>query len=278
LIAAPAEFGTVLPGLAAPIQLRIRPPLKEQNMKTKIIALAVSALVAGSVQAAPKDERNREEGIGVGAGSVVGAIAGGPIGFVVGAAMGGWLGNKFHGERSARTEAEERFAEAEARYERAEALASSLEEVVAGSEGELEELKLVMTRQENAFRDALREAFDVEVYFHTGEAALPASVARRVERLGEILSDFEDFPVVIEGHADPRGDDTYNEQLSAERAAAVREALIRSGLASDKITTRAAGERLSRAADDDLDAMALERRVDLSIIYPLPRDNRVASK
>lgn len=247
-------------------------------MKTKIIALAVSAMIAGSVQAAPKDDRNREEGMGIGAGSVVGAIAGGPVGFIIGAAMGGWLGNKFHTEQSARTEAEARFEEAEARYQRTRVLASSLEEVVAGSEGELAELKLVMSRQEDAFRDALQEAFDVEVYFHTGEAALQEAVAQRVERLGEILSDFEDFSVVIEGHADPRGDDTYNEQLSAERAAAVREALIRSGLASEKITTRATGERLSRAADDDLDAMALERRVDLSIVYPLPRENRVASK
>ncbi|MGD8341897.1 MAG: OmpA family protein [Gammaproteobacteria bacterium] len=247
-------------------------------MKRKIIALVTTAIVAGTVQAAPKDERSREEGIGVGTGSVVGAIAGGPVGFIVGAAMGGWLGNKFHSERSARTDAEEKFAAAEARYERAEALARSLEEVVAGSEGELEELKLVMSRQENAFRDALREAFDVEVYFHTGESALPEAVAARIERLGEILSDFEDFAVVIEGHADPRGDDSYNEELSAERAAAVREALIRSGLAGDKITMRATGERLSQAAENDLDAMALERRVDLSIVYPLPRENRVARK
>jgi outer membrane protein OmpA-like peptidoglycan-associated protein len=278
LISAVPESGTALPCLAAPIQLRIEPPLKEQNMKTKIIALVTSALIAGTVQAAPKDERNREEGIGVGTGSVVGAIAGGPVGFIVGAAMGGWLGNKFHSEKSARTEAEERFAEAEARYEEAEALASSLEALVADGEGELAELRLVMSRQENAYRNALREAFDVEVYFHTGESVLPEVVATRVQRLGEILRDFEDFAVVIEGHADPRGDDTYNDGLSAERAAAVREALIRSGLSSDKITMRASGERLSRAADNDLDAMALERRVDVSIVYPLPRENRVARK
>jgi outer membrane protein OmpA-like peptidoglycan-associated protein len=58
----------------------------------------------------------------------------------------------------------------------------------------------------------------------------------------------------------------------------VREALVRSGLPGDKITTRAVGERDSRATDGDLDAMALERRVNVSITYPLPRENRVASQ
>lgn len=237
-------------------------------MKTKIIALVVSALVATSASAARSD-KNREEGIGIGSGGIVGAIAGGPVGFIIGAAAGGWFGNKFHKER----ESKEEYA---AMYEEADALAASLQSLIAGNENEIEDLQLVLRQQEDTYRGALQEAFDVEVYFHTGEAALTGAVADRVERLGKIMKDFEDFAVVIEGHADPRGDESYNEQLSAERAAAVRDALIRSGMSSEKITTRAAGERNSQSADGDLDAMALERRVDVSIIYPLPRENRVA--
>lgn len=237
-------------------------------MKTKIIALVVSALIAGNASAARSD-KNREEGIGIGTGGIVGAIAGGPVGFILGAAAGGWFGNKFHNER----ESKEEFA---AMYEEADALANSLQSLVAGNEDEIENLRFVMRRQEDTYRDALSEAFDVEVYFHTGEATLNGAVAERVERLGEIMQGFDDFAIVIEGHADPRGDESYNEQLSAERAAAVREALLRAGLPGDKITTRATGERDSQSTDGDLDAMALERRVDLSIVYPLPRENRVA--
>jgi outer membrane protein OmpA-like peptidoglycan-associated protein len=237
-------------------------------MKTRIIALAVSALIASNASAA-KSDRNREEGIGFGSGAIVGAIVGGPVGFIVGAATGGWAGNKFHKERVAKEE----FA---AMYDEADALANSLQALVAGSEDEIENLQFVMRRQEDAYRDALQEAFDVEVYFHTGQAALTGAVAERVERLGEIMKGFDDFAIVIEGHADPRGDETYNDQLSAERAAAVRDALIRAGLAGEKITTRASGERSATSAEGDIDAMALERRVDVSIVYPLPRENRVA--
>jgi outer membrane protein OmpA-like peptidoglycan-associated protein len=237
-------------------------------MKTRIIALAVSALIAGNASAA-KSERNREEGIGFGSGAVVGAIAGGPVGFIIGAATGGWVGGKFHRERVAKEELA-------ARYEEADALANSLQAMVEDSEDEIKDLQFVLRRQEDTYRDALQEAFDVEVYFHTGESALTGAVAERVARLGKILQGFDDFAIVIEGHADPRGDETYNDQLSAERAAAVRDALIRAGLAGEKITTRASGERSATSADGDIDAMALERRVDVSIVYPLPRENRVA--
>jgi outer membrane protein OmpA-like peptidoglycan-associated protein len=270
LISAPAESGTALPAFLVPIQSRIKPPLKEQDMKTRIIALAVSALIAGNASAA-KSDKNREEGIGIGSGAIVGAIAGGPVGFILGAATGGWFGNKFHKER----EAKEEFA---AKYEEADALANSLQAMVVGNEDEIQNLEFVMRRQEDSYRDALQQAFDVEVYFHTGEAALNGTVAERVERLGEIMKGFDDFAIVIEGHADPRGDESYNDQLSAERAASVRDALIRAGLPGEKITTRASGEHSATSTEGDLDAMALERRVDLSIVYPLPRENRVAQQ
>lgn len=245
-------------------------------MKTQIITLAaVAALVAGSVQAAPKSKPHRGENAGVGAGAVVGAILGGPVGFIIGSATGGWVGGKIDKDRAEREQLELEVQTAQTRIEEADALAQSLRASIMTSAGELDELRLVMNRQETLYRDALQEAFAIEVYFHTGEAALDEAVVARIGRVGEILRNVDDFSVVIEGHADPRGDDSYNEQLSAERAEAVRDALVAAGLPADRITTRAAGERNSQALDGDLDAMALERRVNLSIVYPLPR-NRVA--
>lgn len=243
-------------------------------MNTRIITLVAvaAALVACTSDASAKSRKDRdEEGIGVGVGGIAGAILGGPIGFIIGGAAGGMLGHKIDKEMDARDAYE-------AKYEQADALASSLQEVVSEGQSEVQNLRLVMSRQEKTYRDALAQAFDVEVYFHTGEATLDEAVAGKVERMGEILNGFDDFAIVVEGHADPRGEESYNENLSADRAAAVREALIRSGLPEDKITTRALGETDSRAADGDLDAMALERRVDLSVVFPLPRENRVAQQ
>lgn len=239
-------------------------------MKSQVLALVAISLIANTGWAANKGH-NKEENIGVGTGAAIGAIAGGPVGMAIGLAIGGWLGNVFHDERKEKEE----YA---ARYEESARLADSLEELLAGNENQIEQLQLVMNKQHDDYQNALRRALDIEVYFHTGESVLDSRVAERVEELGKLMQDFDDFVIVVEGHADPRGEESFNDQLSAERAAAVRDALIRSGLPSDRISTRAEGERGSAAAEGDLDAMALERRVDLSIVNPLPRENRVAQQ
>ncbi|MDX1563138.1 MAG: OmpA family protein [Gammaproteobacteria bacterium] len=241
-------------------------------MKTQIIAVVAASLIAGSATAVAKDEdKNREEGIGIGSGAAIGAIAGGPVGLIIGAALGGWAGDKFHRERSAKREFE-------ARYQEADALASSLEQMLVNSENQVEQLKFVMRDQETGYRDALRQALEVEIYFHTGESTLEAAVSERIQRLGQIMQQFEDITVVVEGHADPRGGDAYNAELSAKRATAVREALIASGVNPAQISTRAVGETESKSTEGDLDAMALARRVNLHIVHPMPRENRVAQQ
>jgi outer membrane protein OmpA-like peptidoglycan-associated protein len=113
------------------------------------------------------------------------------------------------------------------------------------------------------------------VFFHTGESVLNERSIERLVRLGGVMQLIDGFAVVVEGHADSRGDEEFNAQLSAERAAAVRSALIEGGLAAGRITSRAVGERDSRAAENDLDSLALERRVALDIVYP---QNRVAQQ
>jgi outer membrane protein OmpA-like peptidoglycan-associated protein len=233
--------------------------------------LVAVALVTGPALAREKAGRGGGEGPGVAIGTIAGAVLGGPVGFIIGGGLGGWMSNKLHRERTAKEE----YA---ARYEQADRLATELQSIVARNETEMGRMQVAMSTQETEYRDALRQALAVEVFFRTGEATLEDDIAGRVEQLGALIRKHDDFVIVVEGHADPRGDEAYNEQLSAERAAAVRDALIRAGLPGDRITTSAAGESGSQASEGDLDAMALERRVNLSVVYPAPRGNRVAQQ
>jgi outer membrane protein OmpA-like peptidoglycan-associated protein len=245
-------------------------------MNTRIIAIVAAGLIANAAWAdtdpvGSEHKTSKEEGIGVGAGAAIGAIAGGPVGFVIGAALGGWTGDRFHREKKAKLEAQ-------ARSEEAEALAGSLKAMLDGSEDENQQLRIVMLDQEQAYRQALERALDVEIYFHTGESTLDAAVQDRVKQLGQIIQDFEQVAVVVEGYADPRGDEDYNRQLSAERAATVRDTLIASGVPADRIVATAKGEEKSQDSEGDLDAMALERKVNLTIVPSAPRENRVAQQ
>jgi outer membrane protein OmpA-like peptidoglycan-associated protein len=233
-----------------------------------LILLLSSLVVAAPAWTASRSDApsgsgtgSKEERIGIGGGVAIGAIAGGPIGAIIGAALGGWTGDKFHRQRTAREDFE-------ARFERASTDLESLERLLSGSERDAAELRAALSAQESTFRDAIREALEVEVFFHTGKAGLDERTHERLTRLGRVMQALDGITVVIEGHADGRGDADYNEQLSAERAASVRAALMEAGLPSSRITSSAAGEREATAAENDYDSLALERRVELNIVYP----------
>ena len=230
-------------------------------MTKQLIAVMVAVLIAAPAWTAERNGAPKEETIGVGGGAAIGAIAGGPIGVILGAALGGWVGDRFHRERSQRQAAEERHAQASA-------AADSLEGLLRGSERELVSLRAVLADEQRSFKDTLEEALEVEVYFRTAQSALDADVEERLSQVASLIAEIDDFTIIVEGHADGRGDAQYNDALSAARAASVRDVLLRSGLAPERITMRAAGETQASAADRDLDALALERRVDLTLVRP----------
>jgi len=238
-------------------------------MSKRILLLILAAGLTATAWTAEKGAAPKEEKIGVGGGAAIGAIAGGPIGLILGAAFGGWIGDRFHQERSQRLETEDTL-------EQAQANAESQNDLLYRSESELTDLRSEYSVQQRNYRGALQEALEVQVFFRTGQSTLQDDAERRLSRIAGLVQSMEGFAVVVEGHADARGNEEYNEQLSAGRAAAVRDALIRAGVSADRITSSAEGERHSSASEQDLDALAMERRVNLSIVDQ--RSNRVAQQ
>ena len=102
--------------------------------------------------------------------------------------------------------------------------------------------------------------------FRTEDSSLDEGTEQRLTRLASLVAPMGGTVVRIEGHADARGTEDYNEQLSAMRAANVRDALIRGGLPAERIVVTAAGESGAVAGEQDTDGMALERRVDITLV------------
>jgi outer membrane protein OmpA-like peptidoglycan-associated protein len=237
-------------------------------MRKQLVIAVIGALVAAPAWTSESNGANKEEKIGLGSGAAIGAMAGGPVGFVLGAALGGWVGDRFHRERSEREDFEQRYTSASADAE-------SFASLLRSSQHELAALQAALADEQQSFAAALETALDIEVYFRTEQSTLDEATEERLAQVAELLEPMDDFVVIIEGHADARGATEYNDQLSAQRAAAVRDVLLQAGIALDRITARAAGEADSTAAEGDVDALALERRVDLTIVRPKP-EQRVA--
>jgi peptidoglycan-associated lipoprotein len=70
--------------------------------------------------------------------------------------------------------------------------------------------------------------------------------------------------VVLEGHADERGTEEYNLQLSNRRAAAVRKYLADLGVSSGKLDTVGYGENKPATDGHDESSWATNRRVDFA--------------
>jgi len=74
-----------------------------------------------------------------------------------------------------------------------------------------------------------------------------------------------DLTVVIEGHADNRGADDYNQKLGSERAQTVLNELVGLGIDRSRMSTTSLGEGNPAIGQDTAWARAVNRRVELQV-------------
>ena len=234
-------------------------------MKKTIIVLLAGSLVANTgwtrerTQATPQDHPQKEQSIGLGSGAAIGALAGGPVGLIIGAAFGGWLGDRFHQERAARASSEQAASEAQAH-------ATSLEHKLSGTEQQLASSQADLQTERGAHRADLERAVALDVHFKTEDSTIDSTDEQRLAELASFITPLDGTVIRVDGHADVRGTQKYNDALSTARAATVRDALVRAGMPAERIVVSAEGSSDATATDQDVDGMALDRRVAVTIV------------
>jgi outer membrane protein OmpA-like peptidoglycan-associated protein len=102
-----------------------------------------------------------------------------------------------------------------------------------------------------------------DVLFNTGRSELSPNGVRNVQKLADFLAQFPEEKVLIEGHTDSVGSDSYNQGLSDQRASSVRSALMNMGISSERVAARGYGEAFPVASNDSASSRQLNRRVEI---------------
>lgn len=89
-----------------------------------------------------------------------------------------------------------------------------------------------------------------EIEFETGSSALKGEATMPIiDRYAVVLKKYPSLKIRIEGHTDSRGSTRSNQQLSDQRARAIKAALVRRGIAADRLDTRGLGESQPERAE-----------------------------
>ena len=151
---------------------------------------------------------------------------------------------------------------------KAQQAAAQSEQLRQQAEKEKQELRARLLQQLNTIlstRDTARGliANMSDVLFKTGSFELLPGARERLAKISGIVLAYPSLHLQIEGHTDSVGSDEYNQNLSEQRADAVRDYLVQQGIATDSIEARGLGKTLPIASNETPEGRQQNRRVEL---------------
>jgi len=113
--------------------------------------------------------------------------------------------------------------------------------------------------------EGLLVTFDTGLLFDFDSDVVKGAARDNLSELARSLRDYPDTEVLIVGHTDATGSDTYNQGLSQRRAAAAAGYLTTQSVPSDRIRTSGLGESEPVASNEDEYGRSQNRRVEVAI-------------
>lgn len=210
-------------------------------MNKLISASLLVGLLLGSI-ACETLKKNRSTAIGAGTGVVVGGVIGGLLGkknnntaggVVIGAAIGGVAGG-------------------------------AIGKYMDKQKKEMEE-KLGNSAEVERVGEGIKVIFDSGLLFGFDSEVLSADMKTKLNEFADVLREYNETNILIDGHTDSKGSEDYNMNLSYRRAQAVQDYLVSRSVSSSRLGTRGFGENQPVATNDSESGRQKNRRVEIAI-------------
>ncbi len=193
---------------------------------------------------AVQNANNKQKGAVIGA--TGGAVVGGVIGNNTGdgnSALGAIIGGVVGGAAGAII------------GDRMDKQAKKIEEEIPGAEVERVGEGINVTFDENS-----------GVYFATDKYNINDKSQETLNKLADIFKEYPQTNVLVEGHTDNTGSESYNLTLSKNRAESVTSYLVGEGIGAGRFTTKWYGEAQPKYDNNTAEGRAKNRRVELAIV------------
>ena len=137
-------------------------------------------------------------------------------------------------------------------------------------EAEKVELRVQLLKQFNVIlqtRDTARGLIVnmSDVLFDTAKSSLRPMAREKLAKVAGIVSGHPGLRLDVEGHTDSVGGDDYNQRLSEQRGAAVRDYLMQQGMPVSSVTAKGFGKTQPVASNDTAQGRQQNRRVEIVI-------------
>ena len=207
-----------------------------KNILKYISLFLVATLLVNCTALQNANKTQKGAGLGVASGAIVGGLIGGDlkgalIGAAIGGASGGVIGNIMDKQ------------------------AKEISEAVPGADVERVGEGIHLVFDENS-----------GVNFATNKSDLTPDSKANLDNLSQILNEFPDTKISVQGHTDSSGKEDYNMALSKRRAESVADYLVASGVSRNRLTIEAMGETTPRFDNETAEGRSKNRRVEMGIV------------
>jgi len=111
--------------------------------------------------------------------------------------------------------------------------------------------------------EAIVLAVPRQIHFALDRDEISPTSAKILNRIADVLKQYPTIMITLAGHTDPRASEAYNRELGFRRSRAVRNYLMRQGIASERMTVRSLGETQRTSQGNQVTDYARDRRVEI---------------
>jgi outer membrane protein OmpA-like peptidoglycan-associated protein len=173
-------------------------------------------------------------------------------------------------EQAARQQAEQQAQNTQQQLQQAQDSQQQLQQQVQQAQTEKEQMRQRLLGQLNQVLETKDSARGLivnmpDVLFNVNSANLKPEARERLAKVAGILIAYPDIRVEVDGYTDNTGSLGYNQQLSEQRADAVREFLVQQGVPSSSVGAKGFGPNDPVASNDSPEGRQQNRRVNLIV-------------